>query len=179
MSVPATFVDPKSVVRALPVAPHGVIADFGCGAGYFSVEFAKAVGDDGRVIAIDVLPSALEAVESQAKTLGIKNITTKRANLEKEGGSGLAPESVDFVIAKDVLFQNEKKEVLLGEIVRVLRPGATALVMEWNPAARDVGPDAGSRITQEQLKELLSSVGLKVVQELPVGGYHYAFLVNK
>lgn len=177
--MPATFVDPKSVVRSLPVAPKGTVADFGCGAGYFSVEFARAVGDEGSVIALDVLPSALEAVESQIKTLGFKNITTKRANLEKENGSGLPPQSVDWVISKDILFQNENKPVIVREIARILRPGGHALVMEWDPAAKGVGPDAGSRIDQEALKELVAEAGLTVGQEIPVGGFHYAFLVTK
>lgn len=177
--LPSTFVDPRSVVRSLPVAPKGVVADFGCGAGYFSVEFARAVGDDGEVIAIDVLPSALEAMESQIKTLGIRNIRTKRANLEREGGSGLQPASVDWVVAKDILFQNQNKEVILREIARVLRPGGRALIMEWSPESPSVGPDAGTRLSSEVLKELLGKSGLHVEQEVPVGAFHYAFLATK
>jgi ubiquinone/menaquinone biosynthesis C-methylase UbiE len=177
--LPSTFVDPKSVIRSLPVAPRGVVADFGCGAGYFSVEFARAVGDDGEVIAIDVLPSALEAMESQIKTLGIKNIRTKRANLEREGGSGLEPASIDWVVAKDILFQNQNKEIILREIARVLRSGGHALVMEWSPESPSVGPDAGSRLSADALKELLAESGLRVEQEIPVGAFHYAFLVTK
>ncbi len=177
--MPATFVDPKAVVRSLPIAPQGTVADFGCGAGYFSVEFAKAVGDEGNVIALDVLPSALEAVESQMKTQGLKNISTRRANLENENGSGLPPASVDWVISKDILFQNEKKSVILREMARILRPGGHALVMEWSPDAASVGPDAGSRIAPEDLKKLIAEAGLTVGQEIPVGGFHYAFLVTK
>lgn len=179
MSLTATFVDPKEVVRSLPVAPQGTIADFGCGAGYFSVEFAKAVGEEGNVIALDVLPSALEAVESQVKTLGLKNISTRRANLENENGSGLPPASVDWVISKDILFQNEKKSVILGEIARVLRPGGHALIMEWSPEAPGVGPNIGSRVAPEALKHLVAEAGLTLGQEVPVGGFHYAFLVTK
>jgi len=177
--LPSTFVDPKAVIRSLPVAPKGVVADFGCGAGYFSVEFARAVGASGEVIALDVLPSALEAVESQIKTLGLKNIRTKRVNLEHEGGSGLDAASVDWVVAKDVLFQNEKKDVLVREIARVLRSGGHALVMEWNPETPGIGPDAGTRISQTSLRELLASVQLSIVQDIPVGAFHYAFLVTK
>ena len=177
--VPSTFVDPKTVVRSLPIAPRGIVADFGCGAGYFSIEFSRAVGDDGEVIAIDVLPSALEAMESQIKTLGIKNIRTKRANLERDGGSDLQPGSVDWVVAKDILFQNQNKEVILREISRVLKPGGHALVMEWSPESPSVGPDAGSRLSAETLKEMISKSGLHVEQELPAGAFHHAFLVTK
>lgn len=174
------FVDPKAVIRSLPVQPKGVVADFGCGAGYFSVEFAKAVGDDGSVIAIDVLPSALEAMRSRIKTEGLRNITVKRANLERENGSGLESASVDWIIAKDVLFQNAKKDILINEIARVLRPGGQAIVMEWSPVAGGaIGPDSELRVPQDHLKRLLQSAGFSAINDLPVGAFHYAFLVTK
>lgn len=178
--VPSSFVDPKAVIQALPIRPEGTVVDFGCGAGYFSVEFARAIGEDGRVIAIDVLPSALEAVESQMKLLNLRNISTKRANLEKENGSGLAADSADWVVAKDMLFQNEGKEIILRELFRVLRPGGHALIMEWDPeAGGGVGPDAETRVSRDALKHMLSSIGFSDIRDLAVGSFHYAFLTTK
>ncbi|HWQ59636.1 MAG TPA: methyltransferase domain-containing protein [Candidatus Fimivivens sp.] len=179
--IPAmSFVDPKEVIRSLPEKPKGTVVDFGCGAGYFSVEFAKAVGDGGNVIAIDVLPSALEAVQSRIKTEGIRNVSVKRANLERANGSGLAPESADWIIAKDVLFQNRKKDVMVREIARVLKPGGHAVLMEWGSiAGGKLGPDEKSRVSPDELRELLGSVGLADVKNLPVGAFHYAFFVTK
>lgn len=175
-----SFVDPKAVVRTLPVELSGTVADFGCGAGYFSIEFARALGENGQVIAIDVLPSALEAVESQAKLQNIRNITVKRANLEHEGGSGLSAESVDWAIAKDMLFQNKEKETILREIFRVLRPGGYALIMEWDPeAGGSVGPEESLRVPKETLESLLKGIGFSETDDMPVGAFHYAFLVRK
>lgn len=179
--IPAmSFVDPKEVIRSLPERPKGTVVDFGSGAGYFSVEFAKAVGDEGNVIAIDVLPSALEAVRSRIKTEGIRNITVKRANLERANGSGLEQSSVDWVIAKDVLFQNKKKDVMIREIARVLKPGGHAVIMEWNSVAGGkLGPDEEARVSPEELRELLAVAGLTDAKNLPVGAFHYAFFVTK
>jgi len=180
ISPTSSFVDPKAVILALPEEPKGTIVDFGCGAGYFSIEFARAVGEDGHVIAIDVLPAALEALASQVKLFGLKNIVTKRANLEREGGSGLSPGSADWVVAKDVLFQNADKEVILREIHRILRPGGHAIIMEWGAASGlNVGPTAGSRIEPDVLKKLLEETGFSDIQDVPVGTFHYAFLVSK
>ncbi len=174
------FVDPHAVIRSLPEKPKGVIADFGCGAGYFSLEFAKEVGDDGRVIAIDVLPSALEAIQGRIKADGIHNIVTKRANLERVNGSGLEPSSIDWVIAKDVLFQNAKRDILIGEIARVLRPGGHAVIMEWGPAAGGgIGPDVKLRVSPDEVRGLLTTTGFSDIQDLSVGAYHYAFFVTR
>ena len=174
------FVDPKVVVDQLAISLGNQVADFGCGSGYFSFEFARRVGaEQGLVHALDVLPSALEAVASRAKTLGLTNVVTKRVNLENEQGSGLSPFSMDWIILKDVLLQNKKKDVMLREVARVLKPGGRALIMEWSPDEALVGPEKGLRVEPEELKKLIAVVGLSVEQELNVGGFHYGFVVKK
>ncbi len=174
-----SFVDPSKVADQLEVKPGESVADFGCGAGFFSFEFAKRVAPDGVVYALDVLPSALEAVNSRAKTLGISNLVTKRVNLEREHGSMLPPESADWVIVKDILFQNEKKDIILREVARVLKKAGRALIMEWNPSESFVGPEKQLRILPDQIKALFATARLAVEREVPVGGFHYAYLVKK
>ena len=173
------FVDPAAVVSRLSVEPGSHVADFGCGSGYFSFEFARRVGSEGAVYALDVLPSALEAVASRAKTLGLSNVLIKRVNLENEQGSGLGTASMDWVIMKDVLLQNRKKDVMLHEAARILKPGGQALIMEWNPDESLVGPEKSLRVKPEELKQLIAQASLSVENELNVGGFHYAFIVKK
>jgi ubiquinone/menaquinone biosynthesis C-methylase UbiE len=181
MNAPAalTFADPASIVSQLNVLSGEKVADFGCGSGFFSFEFAKRVGSEGIVYALDVLPSALEAVASRAKSLNLSNISIKRVNLEKMNGSGLTPESIDWVMIKDILFQNKDKGIILDEVARILKSGGHAIVMEWDPKETMVGPEAELRINPERLQELLKAAGLVVEKELSVGGFHYAFVVKK
>lgn len=181
MSTPLalTFADPSAIVNQLQIEPGSKIADFGCGSGFFSFEFAKQVGSEGTVYALDVLPSALEAVASRAKILNLSNIVTKQVNLERENGSSLAPQSIDWVVIKDILFQNKSKDVILREVARVLKQGGHAILMEWSPTETLVGPDKELRISKDQLRMLVEAAHLAVEKELNVGGFHYAFLVKK
>lgn len=178
-SVNAGFVDPKSVVEQLPVALGEHVADFGCGAGFFSCAFAEAVGQDGHVTALDILPASLEAVMSRARSLGLTNITTARVNLEQEGGSGLDPHSVDWVILKDMLFQNIHKDIIVYEAARVLKNGGKLFVMEWSADNTLVGPAKELRIAQSDLEALLQAAGFQIVKNLEVGEYHYGYLAEK
>lgn len=173
------FVDPAAVVSQLDLEPGSTVADFGCGSGFFSFEFSKKIGSEGIVHALDVLPAALEAVTSQAKNLMLPNVVTKRVNLENENGSGLVAESVDWVVLKDILFQNQRKDIILREVARVLRPGGHALIMEWNPNETMVGPAKELRVSPEQLKTLLKDASLSVEREINVGGFHFGFVIKK
>lgn len=179
VTLTATFADPNEIVRLLKVPKNVSVADFGCGSGFFSIAFAKVIGDEGRVYALDILPSVLEAVQSHCQSLGITNVLPKRANLERLQGSGLQDASVDWVIMKDVLFQNKRKEILLAEGYRVLKPQGKLFVMEWSDQDSHMGPEEGVRIGKKDLLELAQKAGFKGHQELPVGNFHYAFLLEK
>lgn len=174
-----TFVEPKTVIRTLAVKAGDTVADFGAGSGYFSFEFANVVGPEGKVYALDVLPSALEAITGKIKTLGLSNVTPQRCNLERMNGSGLESQSIDWVIAKDVLLQNKDKGIVLREIVRILKPSGKALIIEWDPSEAIVGPDKELRIQPAVLAQEIENAGLSIESKPAVGGFHYAFVVKK
>ncbi len=175
----ASFVDPETVVRQSQVSPGATVVDFGCGSGFFSFAFARAVGEEGKVYAMDILPSALEAVASRAKHLGLTNIFPQRANLERVGGTRLEESSVDWVLMKDVLFQNKNKEAMLAEAWRILRAGGRVFVMEWNELDQGVGPETTLRLEKATLMDLAERGGFGLVQEFLVGDFHYGFVFEK
>ena len=173
------FVNPEEVIRQLDVAPGTMAADFGCGSGFFSMVFAKMAGEHGMVYALDILPSSLEAVASRAKTLGLSNVVTKRVNLEHEGGSKLPDNSLDWVILKDILFQNTSKETIVREAYRVLKQGGCLLLMEWGDGDFSFGPEKSLRLPREKAIELLSEQGFVPVKDVDAGDFHYAMVCQK
>ncbi|MEF3691872.1 MAG: class I SAM-dependent methyltransferase [Candidatus Moraniibacteriota bacterium] len=172
------FVSPEKIIKIAGIKSGDKVADFGCGAGYFSLPAAKTVGEAGQILAFDVLPSAIEALESRASTDGIDNITVKRVNLEKENGTGLEEESVDWVIVKDVLFQNKRKQNILHEAKRILKKGGNILVMEWNENLK-LGPDGDFRIDAKELVEIIFAEGFVFKKKVDAGDYHYVIIATK
>jgi ubiquinone/menaquinone biosynthesis C-methylase UbiE len=173
------FLDPDAIIAQLEVAHGNVAVDFGCGPGYFSIPFAKAVGDGGHVYSLDILPQALETVIGKAKNSGVANITTKRVNLEKENGTKLEGNSADWVILKDVLFQNQKKEIIIAEAYRVLKAGGKVIVVEWNTKDSAVGPAQELRIAQAELERMFGNQKFIVEKNIEAGDFHYAFVAVK
>ena len=173
------FLDPDKIISQLNLNPGDVVVDFGCGPGYFSIPFAKIVGDDGRVIALDVLSHVLETVDGKAKNLGLTNVTTSRVNFEKANGTKLEDNSADWVILKDVLFQNKEKEIVIIEAHRVLKSGGKTLIIEWNQKDASVGPAMDIRISEIALEKMLNENGLIVEKNIKAGDFHYAFVAVK
>lgn len=173
------FLDPEAIIVELSMEKGIVVADFGCGPGYFSIPFAKAIGSEGKIYALDVLPQVLETVAGKAKSLGILNVITKRANLEKERGTKLEDESVDFVILKDVLFQNQNKQAIIKEAHRVLKNKGRVLIVEWNQKESMVGPVREIRIPQDTLEKMLADNMLIAEKNINAGDYHYALVAVK
>jgi len=173
------FINPQAIIDQLEIAEGAVVADFGCGTGYFVFPLAKKVGETGIVYALDVLAPKLEAIESQAKLSGITNVVVKRVNLEKDGGSKLENSSVDWVILSNMLFQNQHKDVIIREAARVLKPSGKALVIEWNKEDSSMGPQHDLKISKEEAMELGQKNGLGLLREIAVSDFHYGLILTK
>ena len=173
------FLDPKAIIRQLDVRIGSVVADFGCGSGYFSIPFAEAIGNEGMVYSFDILPAALESVLSKAKVAGLSNVITKRVNLENEKGSKLEDGILDWVVLKDMLFQNQNKAVIISEAYRVLKNGGEILVIEWNNKEQEIGPEMGLRLKEEELVSLVEESGFHDLKKIDAGEFHYAFSARK
>lgn len=173
------FLDPDAIIAQLDVTQGSVVADFGCGPGYFSLPFAKSVGIGGRVFSLDILPQALETVAGKAKNSGIINIVTARANLEKENGSKLENDCADWVVIKDMLFQNNNKEIIIGEAYRILKPGGKVIFVEWNDRDSGIGPDKEIRVPRDVAEKIFAEKRFIVEKDIDAGDFHYAFVAVK
>lgn len=173
------FINPEIVIEKLEIKEGMSVADFGCGTGYFSLALGKKTGEGGIVHALDILPQKLESVESQAKSLGISNIVTHRVNLEKDNGSKLPNGSVDWVVMKDMLFQNKHKDKVIAEARRVLKDGGKMLIIEWNMEDSSIGPEKELRISKEALIMLADQQKLCFLKEIEVGDFHYGLIFTK
>lgn len=173
------FLDPLAIIAQLEIAKGAVVADFGCGPGYFTFPFSEAIGKDGIVYSFDILPHILESVAGKAKFLGVNNIITKRANLENVSGTKLQDSSVDWVILKDILFQNQKKEQMIDESHRILKSGGNVLVIEWNSSETAIGPSQEMRIEKERLEKMFTDANFSIQKNIDAGAFHYAFVAKK
>jgi len=173
------FINPQKVIDQVGLKEKMIVADFGCGHGYFTLPVAKAVGSEGKVFAIDVLTDALEAVRSRAQLEGAANVETVRGNLEMLGGSGLPDGSMDLVLLHNVLFQSQEKPAIIKEAKRALKIGGTFILVDWRKDNASFGPQGGWRLSFDEARNMAQEEGFVFRQAFDAGEYHYGLIFIK
>ena len=174
-----SFSDPKHSIEQFRLGVGMDVADFGAGAGYLAVETAEAVGPDGTVFVIDIQQELLTKVTHYAKEHHLECFVYIHGDLETERGSTLPDNSVDAVIVSNILFQVDKKDVLLTEAVRILRPNGRILLIDWKESYGNMGPHKDAVLSESDARHLLKQVGLTYVSSIDAGTYHYGLIFRK
>jgi ubiquinone/menaquinone biosynthesis C-methylase UbiE len=172
------FINEDGIIAQLGIKSGMVIADLGCGAGYFSLPLARALRNSGKVYAVDVLSAALEAVKSHAKLYGLLNIEVVRANVEVAGGTKIPDGAADVVMLANILFQCSDRSGLFTEARRILAPGGRIILIDWIPNNAALGPKFESCVSEEEAKRLAIENGLKVTGGIDAGETHYGFVLE-
>ena len=172
------FINPANIVAQVGLQPGSVVADFGCGAGYFSVPAAQMIGPDGTVYAVDVMPDRLAVTQSTARQAGIKNITVVQADLEKPL-ERIPKSSCDAIIVSNILHQIGSRDGLLGNMYMVLKTAGKVLAVEWKKEYTPLGPSQSIRIGRDELVGIFVQKGFRLEHDLDADGYHYALLFVK
>ena len=121
--------DPKGILS--PHVREGMtVLEPGPGMGFFTLELARLVGPSGRVIAVDVQPRMLRALEKRAEKVGLRNRMDLR--LTREGGLGVeyVNGNVDFALAFAVVHEVSDVPRFFREIRAALKPGGILLLSE-------------------------------------------------
>lgn len=109
---------PEEEINKLDLKEGQKILDYGCGIGSYTFPAAKLVGEKGKVYALDKQPLALKKIEEKAWREGLRNVGT----ILSDEDTGLPDGSVDVVLLYGMLPEIGRRESLLRELYRVLKP---------------------------------------------------------
>jgi len=174
------FVQPSDVIASLGIAPGSIVADFGAGSGAYTIATALALGESGRVYAVDVQKDLLVRLKKNATDQGLGNVDVIWGDCEKLGGTTLRDQSTDLVIIANVLFQAPEKATLLKEAKRILRAGGKGrlLFIDWSGSFKNMGPKAEQVVSEIEAKRLAEGVGFITERVVSAGTHHYGVLFH-
>ena len=130
-----------AVVSLLRLAGDETVVDYGAGTGIYTIAVAAAV-PDGRVIAVEALPSLAETLRARLTP----ELTQRLEVVETDANSVPAPDGVaDRVVMVDVLHHLYDQPGALAEVTRLLRPGGLFVVVDWGDCRAAGRPAARAR----------------------------------
>lgn len=128
------FWQPPSVVLGRSgVRPGTTVVDLGCGSGAFTTFAARAVGQQGKVYAVDMQPAMLRQLERKLARPENRDLTNVELRQASAYELPFADDSIDLVYMVTVLMEIPDPGRGLREIKRVLKPGGILAVTEWLP----------------------------------------------
>ena len=170
------FLEPTKVLKQLKLKEKMNVADFGCGAGGWTIPLAKFLKKE-KIYAFDIQEEMLSGLRSRANLENINSIETRRCDLEQPKSTGLRDNSLDFVLIPNLLFQIENKRAIIEEAKRILKKEGEMLILDWTPGAY-LGPKE-SRVSEEEIKKIAEELDLKLKKEFKAGSYHFGLIFQK
>jgi len=147
------------------------VLDLGSGAGFDSFLAARAVGEQGRVIGVDMTPEMVAKARENAKKGGFRNVEFRLGEIEN---LPVPDDSVDVILSNCVINLSPEKPKVFAEAFRVLKPGGKLTLSDVvllrplppvlaNSAAAYLGCVAGASLKSDYL-DMLAAAGFTDVQ---------------
>ncbi|MFM2357375.1 MAG: hypothetical protein RJA61_112 [Candidatus Parcubacteria bacterium] len=173
------FSDPQKNIEQFNPSLGARIADLGSGSGFYTLAAARAVGAEGKVYAVDVQKDLLSKLKNEANKQGMSNIEIVWGDLEKLGGTRLAPQTLNGVIVSNIFFQVKNKDIFIQEVDRILMSKGKVLFVDWAESFGGLGPQSGDVFPEKKAEEMWTKAGFIKEASISAGAHHYGIIFTK
>lgn len=175
-----SFLDSRKILEDIGIDKAERFADLGSGEGYFSLEAAKAVGEDGWVYAFDTDADSIATLKKEIEDRKLANIEASVADISKS--IPLADESISLVFMSNVLHglvANNETDGTFKEIARTTTQTGRLAIVEFKKRQSPMGPPLSIRLGPDEVEALAKVYGFSRDRVLEAGQYHYCIIFRK
>jgi ubiquinone/menaquinone biosynthesis C-methylase UbiE len=118
--------NPRKILKSY-IRPGMTVLDLGCGPGFFTIEIAKMLNGNGKVIAADLQEGMLENIKEKISGTLLEN----KIELHKCEADRIGLRSrVDFILAFYVVHEIKDHNRLFEEMKAILKPDGKIYIVE-------------------------------------------------
>jgi ubiquinone/menaquinone biosynthesis C-methylase UbiE len=150
------------MLKHLEVKKGQTIADLGCGNGFYTLKLARMVGEEGKVLGVEIQKEMLDMLKTRADKEEINNVerilcTTVDPKLP-EG-------KVDMVLMVDVYHELSNPEEVLAAVRKSLAARGQLVLVEFRAEDPDVPIKPLHKMSKKQILKELGANGFKLARE--------------
>jgi ubiquinone/menaquinone biosynthesis C-methylase UbiE len=94
------FFDPTKILSGTEINPGQIVLEVGCGTGFFTLPAAGLIGEQGRLVAMDVLSDSVEFVSRKVQAEKLTNVRVIKGDALD---TGLDAQSFDTILLFGVI----------------------------------------------------------------------------
>jgi ubiquinone/menaquinone biosynthesis C-methylase UbiE len=155
----------ERLIRSLRIDRGAKVLDIGCGTGIIIPWLLEAVGDQGRVTAIDIAEKMLRIARDKCERPNVEYIHANILN------APFLDHSFDEAVCHNCFLHLAEKERALREIFRILKPGGGVVICYTenrdaiNRQHRHIAGEVGGVILPDEpvIRSMLSSAGFREI----------------
>ena len=159
--------NPDLAMRLIRVQRGQTVADLGAGSGYYTRRLAGAVGDTGKVYAVDIQQGMLDLLQAALARERIANVVPVLGGIDDPR---LPADSLDLILMVDVYHEFSQPQAMLQRMKTALKPGGRLVLLEYRGEDPDVPIRPEHKMTKAQVKLEVEHEGFKqqrVYDDLP------------
>lgn len=126
----------EQVMDLAGIHPGMTVADIGAGEGYYTIRLSRRVGEDGRVLAEDIIPEVRDALATRVSRERLDNVSVRLGSPEDPR---LPANSFDRVLMVHMYHEIESPYEFLWHMRPALRPGGQVIVVDADRPTQDHG----------------------------------------
>jgi ubiquinone/menaquinone biosynthesis C-methylase UbiE len=159
--------NPDLAMRLIRVQRGQTVADLGAGSGYYTRRLARAVGDAGKVYAVDIQQGMLDLLQAALARERIANVVPVLGGIDDPR---LPADALDLILMVDVYHEFSQPQAMLQRMKTALKPGGRLVLLEYRGEDPDVPIRPEHKMTKAQVKLEVEHEGFKqqrVYDDLP------------
>lgn len=163
---------PSEVVQHMNIKPGMTVADIGAGTGYFLPHLDRKVGENGKVMALEVEPSLIKHMNARIKNEDLQRTMTY---LIETNDPQLKNSKVDRVLIVDTWHHIGDRISYAKKMKEGLQKNGKVFVVDFEPGKKGPGPGDHHRLKAKDIVKDLKAAGFqaRVIQE----GLPYQYIV--
>ena len=168
------LIDTATFFQELDLKEDITFLDVACGRGAYTLAVADIIGNNGQIYAVDLWEEGIGILSEEAASKGIQNITTFVSDVAQH--IPIEDDCVDACLMATVLHDlvaDKIDQQTLKEIVRVMKPEGTLVIVEFFKKQGPPGPPKPVRLSPEEVDQMLTVHGFQQERYAEIGPDNY------